>query len=66
MEIGRPIPASSGSRVLQFAKRDNTFVNVITPMFYADSDVSMMMCRKRALVGGRKQCTLHKTIIVRV
>ena len=66
MEIGRPIPASSWSRVLQFAGRDKTFVHVITPMFHADGDVSMMMCRKRALVGWREQCTLHDTIIVRV
>ena len=66
MEIGRPIPASSWSRVLQFAGRDKTFVHVITPMFHADGDVSMMMCRKRALVGWREQCTLHETIIVRV
>ena len=66
MQIGRPIPASSWSRVLQFAGRDKTFVHVITPMFHADGDVSMMMCRKRALVGWREQCTLHKTIIVRV
>ena len=66
MQIGRPIPASSWSRVLQFARRDNTFVHVITPMFYADGDVSMMMCRKRAAVGWREQCTLHETIIVRV
>ena len=64
MQIGRPIPASSWSRVLQFAGRDNTFVHVITPMFYADGDVSMMMCRKRAVVGWREQCTLHDTIIV--
>tara|TARA_B100000674_G_scaffold306324_1_gene254429 strand:+ start:1389 stop:1664 length:276 start_codon:yes stop_codon:yes gene_type:complete len=66
MEIGQPIPASSWSRVLQFAGRDKTFVHVITPMFHADGDVSMMMCRKRALVGWREQCTLHDTIIVRV
>ena len=66
MQIGRPIPASCWSRVLRFAGRDTTFVHVVTPMFHANGDVSMMMCRKRALVGWRKQCTLHKTIIVRV
>ena len=66
MQIGRPIPASSWSRVLQFAGRDKTFVHVITPMFHADGDVSMMMCRKRALVGWSEQCPLHERIIVRV
>ena len=66
MQIGRPIPASSWSRDLQFAGRDTTFVHVVTPMLRATGDVSMMMCRKRTLVGWRKQCTLHKTILVRV
>ena len=66
MQIGRPIPASCWSRVLKFAGRDTTFVHVVTPMLRATGDVSMMLCRKRALVGWRKQCTLHKTIIVRV
>jgi len=45
MQIGRPIPASSWSRVVQFAGSDTTFVHVITPYFHADGDVSMMMPR---------------------
>ena len=45
MKIGRPIPASSWSCVVQFAGSDTTFVHVITPYFHADGDVSMMMPR---------------------
>ena len=45
VQIGRPIPASSWSRVVQFAGSDTTFVHVITPYFHANGDVSMMMAR---------------------
>ena len=45
LQIGRPIPGSSWSRVVQFAGSDTTFVHVITPYFHADGDVSMMMPR---------------------
>ena len=45
MQIGRPIPASSWSRIVQFAGSDTTFVHVITPYFHADGDVVMMMPR---------------------
>ena len=45
MQIGRPIPASSWSRVVQFAGSDTAFVHVITPYFHADGGVVMMMPR---------------------
>ena len=45
MKIGRPIPASSWSRVVQFAGSDTTFVHVITPHFLADGYVVMLLPR---------------------
>ena len=45
MQIGRPIPASSWTRIVQFAGPETTFVHEITPHFHADGDVVMMMPR---------------------
>ena len=45
MQIGRPIPASSWSRVVQFAGSDTTFVHVITPYSLADGYVVKMLPR---------------------
>ena len=45
MQIGRPIPASSWSRIVQFSGPDTTFVHVVTPYFHSDGDVVMMMPR---------------------
>ena len=46
MQIGRPIPASSWTRILQFAGPEKTFVHEITPHFHADGGVVIMLRRK--------------------